>query len=75
MDEAAAIQLGRGLRQARLSARRTLEQVAAAVGLAPEVYARVERGRLLPTPPTLAALCIALRVRPEWPRRGPSSPG
>jgi transcriptional regulator with XRE-family HTH domain len=62
MDEAIAIRVGQGLRAARLRARLTQAQVAEAFGLAPEAYARMERGKLLPSLPTLVGLCAVLRV-------------
>ena len=65
-----AVEIGRGLRHARLSARLTGDQVAAAASLPPEVYGRMERGKLLPTLPTLILLCRVLDIRPEWLRRG-----
>jgi transcriptional regulator with XRE-family HTH domain len=40
----------------------TQEQVARAVGFAPEVYGRVERGDMLPSVPKLWQLCLTLRL-------------
>ncbi|MCP3140585.1 helix-turn-helix domain-containing protein [Pyxidicoccus xibeiensis] len=71
MDEAVACQVGVGLRGARLRAGLTLAQVADAAGLAPEAYVRIERGKLLPSMPTLVALCRALSLSAGW-LRNPS---
>jgi DNA-binding XRE family transcriptional regulator len=62
MDEAIAIKVGQGLRAARLRVRLTQAQAAEAAGLAPEVYGRMERGKMLPSLPTLVALCGVLRT-------------
>jgi transcriptional regulator with XRE-family HTH domain len=40
----------------------TQEQVARAVGFAPEVYGRVERGDMMPSVPKLWQLCLTLRL-------------
>ncbi len=74
MDEAVAVQLGCGLRAARLRAGLTHAQVADAADLPPEAYVRMERGKLLPTVPTLYALCRTLRIGAEWLRHLPSPP-
>ncbi|MFP2934350.1 helix-turn-helix domain-containing protein [Pyxidicoccus sp. 3LG] len=72
MDEAVACQVGAGLRGARLRAGLTQAQVAEAAGLPPEAYMRMERGRLLPSIPTLVALCRALSISAEWLRQVPA---
>lgn len=60
-DELAPI-IGAMLRGVRLNAGLTLEQVARSVDLPLRAYARMERGKLLPTPATLRALCLFFRV-------------
>lgn len=72
MDEAVGIQVGSGLRSARLRAGLTQVEVAEAARLPPEAYVRMERGKLLPTVPTLVVLCRALRISAEWLRRAPA---
>lgn len=72
MDETVVIQVGSGLRTARLRAGLTTAQVAEAASLPPEAYVRMERGKLLPTVSTLVTLCRALRISAEWLRRASS---
>ncbi len=43
----------------------TQADLAASVGIAPEVYGRMERGQILPSVPTLFRLCVALRSGPH----------
>lgn len=62
MDETPQPQLGAVLRRARMHLDLTQEQVARAVGFAPEVYGRVERGDMLPSVPKLWQLCLTLRL-------------
>jgi transcriptional regulator with XRE-family HTH domain len=57
-----AANVGEIARQARLRAGLTQADVAERVGLATEVYGRLERGRMLPSVPSLRRLCIALRT-------------
>ncbi len=57
-----AVNVGEIARQARLRAGLTQADVAERVGLATEVYGRLERGRMLPSVPSLRRLCIALRT-------------
>jgi transcriptional regulator with XRE-family HTH domain len=77
--------LGATARQARLRLDMSQEDVAELVNLATEVYGRLERGRMLPSVPTLLRLCRALSVDanellgivtdsapPEWLARDPS---
>ena len=56
------VHLGAALREARLKAELTQADVAERVGVATEVYGRVERGNLTPSVPSLRRLCVALRV-------------
>ncbi|QSQ23078.1 helix-turn-helix transcriptional regulator [Pyxidicoccus parkwayensis] len=73
MDEVAAIELGQKLRSARLRAGLSTTQVADSAALPAEAYARMERGKLLPTLRALDALCQILHIRPAWLQR-PSVP-
>ncbi|MFL5358845.1 helix-turn-helix transcriptional regulator [Archangium sp.] len=56
------VHLGDVLREARLKAELTQADVAERVGVATEVYGRIERGNLTPSVPSLRRLCVALRV-------------
>jgi transcriptional regulator with XRE-family HTH domain len=80
--------LGATARQARLLADMSQEDVAELVDLATEVYGRLERGKMLPSVPTLVRLCRALTVDansllgiissaepPEWFTRDARLPG
>lgn len=57
-----AKQIGEKARTARLAAGLTQEDVAERVRLATEVYGRLERGKMLPSVPTLYRICHALGV-------------
>lgn len=57
-----AANVGELAREARIRAGLTQADVAERVGLATEVYGRLERGRMLPSVPSLRRLCIALRM-------------
>ncbi len=57
-----AVYLGRVAREARTRLGLTQEEVAERVGVATEVYGRVERGNMLPSVPTLMRLCHALAL-------------
>jgi transcriptional regulator with XRE-family HTH domain len=57
-----AAYVGGVAREARLRAGLTQADVAERVGLATEVYGRMERGRMLPSVPSLRRLCITLRL-------------
>ncbi len=57
-----AAHLGPKLRAAREQQGLTRACVAADIGLAYEVYGRMERGRMLPSVPTLWRVCTRLRV-------------
>ena len=54
--------LGGIAREARLLAKLTQADVAERIGIATEVYGRIERGGMLPSVPTLIKLCFALRA-------------
>jgi transcriptional regulator with XRE-family HTH domain len=54
--------IGIAARAARVLANLTQEDVAERVGLATEVYGRLERGGMLPSVPTLKKLCETLRI-------------
>ena len=54
--------LGGALRTARLEAELTQADVAERVGVATEVYGRMERGLLTPSVPSLRKLCLVLRL-------------
>ena len=58
-----AAQIGNAAREARKRAGLTQEEVAERVGVAVEVYGRMERGIALPSTPTLFKLCRILGVR------------
>ncbi|ATB32654.1 helix-turn-helix transcriptional regulator [Melittangium boletus] len=57
-----ATTIGTAARAARVRANLTQEDVAERVGLATEVYGRLERGGMLPSVPTLRRLCEILRI-------------
>ena len=54
--------LGDAARVARLREGLTQADVAERIGVATEVYGRLERGLLMPSVPTLRRLCVALRL-------------
>jgi transcriptional regulator with XRE-family HTH domain len=54
--------IGTMIRSVRLNAGLTMEQVAQSIDLPLLAYARMERGKLLPTPSTLIDLCMFFRV-------------
>jgi transcriptional regulator with XRE-family HTH domain len=54
--------IGTMIHSVRLNAGLTMEQVAEAIELPLLAYARMERGKLLPTPSTLVDLCLFFRV-------------
>jgi transcriptional regulator with XRE-family HTH domain len=57
-----AVQIGAAARDARKRAKLTQEDVAERLGIAPEVYGRMERGITTPSVPTLKKICQALGV-------------
>ncbi len=54
--------IGSAAREARTQAGLTCLQVAEAIGLAPAAYERLERGRLLPSVPSLCRLAQVLHI-------------
>lgn len=62
MNEQLANILGAAARAARTRAGLTQAEVAEMVDIATMVYSRLERGKMLPSVPTLRRLCVALRV-------------
>lgn len=54
--------LGDAAREARQKAGLTQADVAERIGVATEVYGRLERGLLMPSVPTLRRICLALHM-------------
>jgi DNA-binding XRE family transcriptional regulator len=65
MEKRLATTVGEGCRQARMRSGQTQADVARRIGVATEVYGRMERGKMLPSVPTLLRMCIALRCGPH----------
>jgi transcriptional regulator with XRE-family HTH domain len=65
MEKKLAGTVGEASRLARMRAGLTQADVAERIGVATEVYGRMERGRMLPSVPTLLRLCLALRCTPD----------
>ncbi len=65
MNEKLAATIGSAARTARERLGLTQAEVAALMDLSHVVYNRLERGRMLPSVPTLARLCETLKVSPE----------
>jgi transcriptional regulator with XRE-family HTH domain len=63
-DKALASTIGSRARALRTARGATQEQVAEWVGLASQVYSRLERGQMLPSLPTLVRLATAFAVSP-----------
>ena len=63
-DRPMALLVGKRAKQLRLLRRATQEQVAEWVSLSVQVYARLERGEMLPSLRTLARLADAFSVEP-----------
>jgi transcriptional regulator with XRE-family HTH domain len=57
--------LGAAVRTARVRAGLTQEDVAERIGMASEVYGRMERGQMLPRVENLRRLCLVLNVPPH----------
>jgi transcriptional regulator with XRE-family HTH domain len=64
-DRQLATHLGSRVRAARELLEMTQEQVAELVDLSAQVYSRLERGKALPSLPTLLRICGALRTTPD----------
>ena len=62
MDLKLAATIGAASRRARTGEGLTQADVAEAVGLATEVYGRLERGKMLPSVPTLRKIATALSI-------------
>lgn len=62
MSEHLATTIGTMIHSVRINAGLTMEQVAEAIELPLLAYARMERGKLLPTPSTLVDLCRFFRI-------------
>lgn len=65
MNEELAIIVGAAAREARERLGLTQADVADRVGIAMEVYSRMERGKVLPSATTLRRLCGVLRIRAD----------
>jgi DNA-binding XRE family transcriptional regulator len=65
MEKRLATTVGEGCRQARMRSGQTQADVAGRIGVATEVYGRMERGKMLPSVPTLLRMCMALRCGPH----------
>ncbi|MCY1041641.1 helix-turn-helix transcriptional regulator [Corallococcus sp. bb12-1] len=65
MNEELAITIGTAARAAREHLGLTQAEVAERIGLVHPVYSRLERGKMLPSVPSLYRLCRELRVSPE----------
>jgi transcriptional regulator with XRE-family HTH domain len=65
MNEKLAAVIGKAARAAREQLGLTQVEVATLMDLSPVVYNRLERGRMLPSVPTLVRLCETLKASPE----------
>ncbi|MFL5347503.1 MAG: helix-turn-helix domain-containing protein [Hyalangium sp.] len=65
MDKPLSSILGAAVRTARVHAGLTQEDVAERIGMASEVYGRMERGQMLPRVENLRRLCLVLNVPPH----------
>jgi transcriptional regulator with XRE-family HTH domain len=65
MERRLATTVGGASRLARMRAGLTQADVAGSIGVATEVYGRMERGKMLPSVPTLLRLCVVLRSGPD----------
>lgn len=65
MDKPLANILGTAARNARVRAGLTQEDVAERIGMASEVYGRMERGQMLPRVENLRRLCLVLNIPPD----------
>jgi transcriptional regulator with XRE-family HTH domain len=62
MNEELAKMIGDAAREARLRAGLTQAQVASLVEITSMVYSRMERGKVMPSVPTLRRLCAVLHI-------------
>ncbi|HLL53271.1 MAG TPA: helix-turn-helix transcriptional regulator [Myxococcaceae bacterium] len=65
MDRKLAAVIGAAARAARMAAGLTQAEVAERLGIATEVYGRLERGAMLPSVETLMRICTSLGVSPN----------
>ena len=65
MERPLANTLGAVARAARMRAGLTQEDVAERIGMASEVYGRMERGQMLPRVENLRRMCVVLNVAPH----------
>ncbi|MBN1204417.1 MAG: helix-turn-helix transcriptional regulator [Myxococcaceae bacterium] len=65
MEKPLSSVLGAAVRTARMRAGLTQEDVAERIGMASEVYGRMERGQMLPRVENLRRLCLVLNVPPH----------
>lgn len=65
MNEQLAEVIGTAARAAREQMGLTQAEVAERIQLTPLVYSRMERGKMLPSVPSLVRLCAALHLSPE----------
>jgi transcriptional regulator with XRE-family HTH domain len=65
MNDTLAATIGQAARTARERLGFTQAEVAELMGIHPIVYNRLERGRMLPSVPTLARLCEVLKLPPD----------
>ncbi len=65
MEKPLASTLGAVARAARMRAGLTQEDVAERIGMASEVYGRMERGQMLPRVENLRRMCVVLNVAPH----------
>ncbi|QSQ21517.1 helix-turn-helix transcriptional regulator [Pyxidicoccus parkwayensis] len=65
MDTELASMLGAASRAARVRLGLTQADVAERIGMASEVYGRLERGHMLPSVQNLRRLCVVLHVPPH----------
>ncbi|MCE9668409.1 helix-turn-helix transcriptional regulator [Myxococcus stipitatus] len=65
MDTELASMLGAAARAARVRMGLTQADVAERIGMASEVYGRLERGHMLPSVQNLRRLCVVLSVPPH----------
>lgn len=62
LERRLALSVGEEARSARMRAGLTQADVAERIGIAAEVYGRMERGKMMPSVPTLFRLCLALHL-------------